>query len=112
MILYAIILFAIAAVLGAITLTKIVQDQNPPRPLVYSHGLFAAAALVLLIAHSLQDPDNAPMLSLTLFVIAALGGFVLFGRDLMGKPGPKALAFLHAGVAVTAFVLLLVAAWG
>jgi hypothetical protein len=51
-------------------------------------------------------------ISLLLFIIAAIGGFILFGRDLTKKPGPKWLAVIHALAAVTSFVILLTVAFG
>jgi hypothetical protein len=48
-------------------------------------------------------------LALGIFVVAALGGFLLFALDLKKKQMPSAVVVIHALVAVTAFVLLLVA---
>ena len=47
--------------------------------------------------------------SIVLFVIAALGGFVLFRKHTQGQLIPKPLMGVHAAVAVTGFVLLLIA---
>ncbi|HYG20478.1 MAG TPA: hypothetical protein VD816_16175 [Ohtaekwangia sp.] len=104
-----IILFAIAAVLGiAIAVAIISNKPATPKPAVYAHGLFAATALALLIIYTLNSESSGTRLSLILFVIAALGGFVLFYRDLKKKPGPVGLVVVHALAAVTAFVLLLI----
>ena len=43
-----------------------------------------------------------------LFVLAALGGFVLLSFHLRNKPVPKGLMFIHGGVAAVALVLLIV----
>ena len=110
--LYLIIaLFALGAVMGLIIATAIFTRNPPstPKPAVVAHALFVATALVLLIIFVVNNPNNSPTVSLILFVVAALGGFALVYNDLVRKkPGPKGLVVVHALVAVTAFVLLLV----
>ena len=109
--LYAsIALFAIAAIFGLTILLKWVSQKTASSTIIYSHGFFAVIALVILIVYSVQNPDNFPKTSLILFGIAALGGLTMFFRNagnLSGKIGPLPLAFLHALLAVTSFVLLL-----
>ncbi|MFL5739950.1 MAG: hypothetical protein ACJ75B_07025 [Flavisolibacter sp.] len=107
--LYVIIaVFALAAVLGIILIRSLLMQQKPPRPGVYLHGLLAATGLVLLIVFAIQNAQSSKyMTSIALFVIAALGGFTLFVRDLKGKLGPVWLAVIHALVAVGGFVILL-----
>lgn len=80
--------------------------------MVYSHGTAAAVGLVLLIIAYMNQGDSLMMISLLIFIVAALGGFVLFGRDITDRSIPKWLSVVHALAAVTGFVLLLVAAWG
>src|SRR4051794_374718 len=103
--LYLIIgLFALAAVLGIILIRSLLVPQRPPRAAVYIHGLLAAIGLVLLIAFVLRNNNSNKLTSsIILFVIAALGGFTLFFRDLKGKLGPVWLAVIHALVAVSGF---------
>jgi hypothetical protein len=108
----AIIVFAIAAVFGLVLLTTLLCSRETPKPVVYLHGLIAAVGLVLLIVYSMNPDSKSVALSLTLFIIAAIGGFILFGRDLTKKPGPKWLALVHALVAVTSFLILLSVAFG
>jgi hypothetical protein len=107
--LYAIIgIFALAAVMG-LTVAISIFNKKPetPKGAVYTHGALAATGLVLLIVYMMNNPDNYPQISLILFVVAALGGFVLFFNDMKKKPGPVGLVIIHALVAVAAFVLLL-----
>ena|SRR5690554_3301531 len=106
-----ILLFAIAAVLGTILITKLFQDKETPKPVVYMHGLAAAVALVLLIIIYAGNGHSGLLTSLLIFIIAALGGFIMFGRDLTGRSVPKWLSVIHALAAVTAFVILLMAAF-
>ena len=108
----AIVLFALAAVLGLTILLALLKKKETPKPVVYSHGIVAAIGLILLIIYGVKNPGNFPKLSIIVFVIAAIGGFYLFFNDLNKKPGPIAVAVIHALAAVTGFVLLLLFVFG
>lgn len=111
MIVWATILFAIAAVGGATLATLHFRGRTPlPMPLALLHGLLAASALVLLIIAALTQPGfgGLALLALVIFVVAALGGFYLFSFHLRGLPLPSPVVLVHGGAAVLAFVLLLV----
>jgi len=101
-------LFAIAAVLGVTILVNWLNKRDAPRGVVYSHGIVAAIALVLLIVYVVNNRSNAPTTSLVLFVVAAIGGVYMFTRDLNHKNSPIAIAVLHALLAVGGFVALLI----
>ncbi|HTA63390.1 MAG TPA: hypothetical protein VK835_13080 [Bacteroidia bacterium] len=103
----SIALFAISAVLGLTILLKWLTKKDAPRSVIYSHGIVAASALVILIVYAFQHPENFPKASIILFVVAALGGFYMFINDLKKKPSPMAIAFIHALVAVAGVVSLL-----
>jgi hypothetical protein len=107
--LYLIIaLFALAAVMGLVIAVAIFSGKpSTPKPAVIAHGIFGASALVIFLFYAMGHQDNYPQLSLILFIVAALGGFLLLYNDLKRKPGPKAIVVVHALVAVTAFVILL-----
>lgn len=108
--LYAIIgVFALAAVMGLVIAVAIFNRKpETPKAAVVAHGLFGATGLVLLIVYAMNNMDNYPQVSLIIFVIAALGGFILLYNDLgKKKPGPISLVVVHALAAVLAFVLLL-----
>ncbi len=106
-----IVLFAVAAVFGVINVVRIVAADRAPRATVYIHGAFAAVSLVLLLIYSIVRSSAAPLVALILFIIAALGGFLLFGIDVATKKPPKWLGFVHGAVAVSGFVLLLIFAF-
>ncbi len=106
-----IVLFAIAAVFGVINLVRLLASGRPPRATVYIHGVFAAVSLVLLIIFAIVRTGTAPIVALILFIIAALGGFTLFGVDLATQKPPKWLGVVHGVVAVAGFVFLLVFAF-
>ena len=100
-------LFAIAAVIGLLILKNWLTSANTSRTVVYAHGIFAAVALVLLFVQSLQNPASHLRTSLIFFVVAAIGGFYMFVRDLKGKFSPTWLAVTHALLAVSGFIFLL-----
>jgi len=106
-------LFAIAAV-GGLTLAGMkFAGKELPIPLALLHGAFAAAGLVTLILNVMKNGTNRLLdVSLGLFVIAALGGFVLFSLQLMKKAQPALLIAVHGLVAVIAFAVLLFALFG
>lgn len=110
----ALVLFAIAAVGGLImAVGRFKGTPNPPMPLALAHGGAAAIGLVLLILSVLgSSAGGLGTVALVLFLIAALGGFTLFAHHLKKKPLPVWLMVLHAGVAVVAFLLLLVGTLG
>jgi hypothetical protein len=111
--LYIIIgLFAITAIFGVRILTSVLSNNKAPRSVVYTHGLFAATALVLLIVYALRNPANYPKASIIFFVLAALGGFYMFYHDVRNKPLPKIVPFIHAALAVTALIILLLFVFG
>ena len=104
------LLFALAAVGGVTMLAMHLQGKSIPTGLAVGHGVLAAIPLVLLILHVTGDANGGDLtLALILFVVAALGGFVLFASQLKGKPLSTPLIFIHGGVAVVAFVLLVLA---
>ena len=105
----AAVLFAVAA-LGGITLATLhFRHKGLPLALALGHGLLAAAGLVILIVAVVGgSTGNLVIVSLALFVIAALGGFALFSFHLRRQPLPTPVVLIHGLVAVVAFVLLLV----
>ena len=111
MLITTIILFAIAALLGVILISKVLQNKETPKTVVYLHGIAAATALVLLIIAYVNLGESLLFTSLLIFVVATVGGLIMFGRDITNKPVPKWLAIVHALAAVTAFIILLYAAF-
>jgi uncharacterized membrane protein (UPF0136 family) len=106
----AIVLFALAALGGIILAALHLKRKGAPIPLALLHGLLAAAGLVLLIIAVVQMASAGPAgVALVIFIIAALGGFVLFAMHVSRKPLPAGLIVVHGLVAVVAFVVLLVA---
>ena len=104
----AIVLFAAAAVFGAIMAIMHFRGATPPRALLaILHGLAAASGLVVFLLAVLKTGvRGAAGVSLLLFLIAALGGFFLLSYHLRGRALPSAVVVVHAVVAVCGFGLL------
>jgi hypothetical protein len=104
----ALILFGVAAVGGLVLVYLRVTNKPLPLPLALVHGALAATGLVLLAIAALGagGPQQA-QLALGLFVVAALGGFVLFSFQLRKKQLPMGIVMVHALVAIAAFLILL-----
>ncbi len=108
MLILAIVLFVIAAIFGLFILKAILKDKPTPKFFVYLHGPVAAAAILLVIIY-MYTSGASPLLltSLTLFILAALGGLTLLTLDLSKKPIPKLLALLHPVIALAGLITLI-----
>jgi hypothetical protein len=102
-------LFAVAAVGGIVlAVIRFKGKPYPPMALALVHGAVAAAGLVTLIALVAQAKGtSSARTALVLFVVAALGGFGLFFHHIRKVALPVWLVVVHALVAVSAFLILL-----
>src|SRR5215470_16841034 len=101
MLVVAALLFALAALVGIILAALHLKKKDAPIPLALVHGLAAAVGLVLLIIVVVQmSSAGLAGVALAIFVIAALGGFVLFAMHLMRKKLPPGLIAVHGLLAV------------
>ncbi len=109
MLIAAVVLFALAAIGGIILAGLHLRARPVSMAVVVLHGLLAAAGLVVLIVAiaTLQLPALA-VAALVLFLIAALGGFLLLAWHLRKQPLKRPLIFGHGLLAVIGFVLLLI----
>lgn len=104
------VLFALAA-LGGLTMAYIYfkKDRNPPFALAVAHGVAAASALVMLLWAVLRTSHgDLVAAALGVFAVAALAGFFLFSYHIRDKHLPAPGVAVHATLAITAFVLLLI----
>ncbi len=105
-----VILFAIAAAGGLALIYMKFSGKVIPMPLAIIHGVFAAAGIVALILNIVSSSANKLMnISLVLFVIVAIGGFILFSFYVRNKELPDVLIAIHGSGAVISFALLLIA---
>ena len=105
---YAVVVFAVAALVGATLAYVRIVKKDVSMPLAVVHGIFAATGLVLLILGFIRMGGSGITVALAIFLIAALGGFVLFSFHLRSRPLPVPLVLIHGAAAVVAFVVLLV----
>ena len=107
----AAILFAVAAVGGVIMAAmRFGGRELPPMALAVVHGLFAAAGLVTLILAVVgANASWAAIVAAVGFVVAALGGFMLFSYHLKRQALPVNYVVIHGAGAVISFVILLAA---
>ncbi len=103
----AIALFGLAAIFGIVIFKNWLTSAKTSKGVIYAHGIFAAIALVVLLVFVLRNPVNSLQYSVGLFIVAALGGFYMFFRDLRGKFSPMWLAVVHALLAVAGLGLLI-----
>ncbi len=105
----AIILFVVAALFGLVLLAAILRDRPTYKPVVFIHGTIAAIALLILLVYVLSGHTSTLLItSLSLFILAALGGFTMFAIDMSGRRVPKALALGHPLLAITSLILLII----
>jgi hypothetical protein len=111
MIKIAVILFALAAVAGLTMAIGHFRGRTPPpTPLAALHGALAASGLLALLTAVVQGARGTSAIALCLFLVAALGGFtLLLGFHLRGRKLPNVMVAGHGLLAVSAFVVLLVA---
>lgn len=110
---YAILVFAIGALGGLLLAASVLRGKLAPWALSIVHALLGATGLVMLIVIVLQGAAPGRVTAaLALLVLAALGGFYLASMHFRGKIAPKAVVFIHAGVAVAGFLTLLSAVLG
>ncbi len=105
----AVIVLLIAAI-GGLTLAVIRLRGAPWPPLwmAIGHGVVAATGVGILVYQALtQEIPTLAQVSLGIFILAALGGLVLFlGFHMQRKPLPVPFVIGHGLIAATAFVLL------
>ena len=108
MLTYALIVFAVAALGGLVLASSVLRGKLAPWALSILHALLGASGLVLLLLGVMGGSGaGRAVAALGLLVVAALGGFYLASMHLRKTVAPKAVVFVHAGVAVTGFLVLL-----
>ncbi|MDF2867651.1 MAG: hypothetical protein K0S11_1121 [Gammaproteobacteria bacterium] len=102
----SILFLSAAAPLGLTLLLYVLKNKNTPKALVFSHGLLATLGLLALVIYALVR--NTQLLTpALLLLLAAVGGFMLAWRDLLGLSVPKWLAAGHGIIALIGVALLL-----
>ncbi len=111
MIYAAVVLFAIAAVIGVALSISHSRGLPVGVPRALVHGCFAAVGLVVLLIDLVTRPHpGSAIASFIVFLLAALGGFVLFAFHVRKRKLPVPAIVFHGLIAVCAFVILLISA--
>ena len=106
----AVLIFAIGALGGLYMATRVLGGRLAPWALSLLHMALGATGLVLTALVVLGGSDAGKGViptALLILVIAALGGFYLASIHVRKVVAPKGVVFLHAGIAVIGFLLLL-----
>lgn len=106
----AVLIFAIGAVGGLILASSVLRGKLAPWALSIVHMLLGATGLVLTALVVLGGSDAGKGIvtyALLILVLAALGGFYLASIHAKKQVAPRNVVFVHAGVAVIGFLLLL-----
>ena len=108
----AILVFAVAAVVGVTMAIAVFQNRFPPVGSAVLHGALAASGLVLLfVGVRVHGAMGAARWALAFFLVAALGGLVLaFGFHARRRNLPTGFVVGHATLAVIGFLILLAGA--
>lgn len=98
--------FFLAIVFGLVLFIQLLCNRPSYKPAVLFHGLGAVVGLICLSVYAVQDVGTKPWLSLTVLILAALGGLTMLSFDLRKKPVPRAILLLHPLVALIGLGLL------
>lgn len=110
---YALCLFALAAVAGLYMAAKVLNGRMAPWPMSITHALLGAAGLVALLVVLVNGAGSGRLAAaLAILVVAALGGFFLAAFHLRKKIAPKAVVVIHAVAAVVGVFVLITAIVG
>lgn len=103
----SLICFAVSAVIG-ITLAAMYQKGKLSLNAATAHGCFGAVGLILLLIAAISGKlSGLGVAALVIFVIAAIGGGVLFAGHLKKGSLLKPLVAVHGAAAIVGFLLLL-----
>ena len=111
----AVLIFAIGAVGGLILASSVLSGRLASWGLSLVHAAVGATGLVLtgvLVLRGAEEAQGIIPIALLILVVAALGGFFLASYHARKIVAPRAVVFIHAGAAVTGFLLLAGGAFG
>ena len=99
--------FVLAIFFGFIVFIQLLCNRPSFKPAVFLHGLVAVTGLICLSIYAVLHVGTKPWLSLTVLILAALGGLTMLSFDLRKKPVPKIILLLHPLAALIGLVLLI-----
>jgi glucose uptake protein GlcU len=110
---YAVLLIALAAVIGLTMAVQHFRGRTPPKAgLAILHGLLTVSGVIVLLLGVLEVGfGTAHTWALALFAIVALGGVYLVSHHIRKRPLPNAVVVIHGVGAVIAFLVLVTAVY-
>ncbi len=94
------------AIVGVILAILNARKKNIPFILVLVHGLFSVIGMILfVIAIATASLGIFITVSCILFLVDALGGFVLYSHRLRKQPLPGAMVVVHGLIVVLGFAI-------
>ena len=103
------LLFLVVMLGGAALAVLERRGRALPLKLSVFHGLLGLCAIVLLVLQAMAHPSNHPAnLALLVFMIAALGGLLLFAFRASKQTLPLGVVLLHAAFAIAGLALLFI----
>jgi hypothetical protein len=103
----ALVLLILGTPFGFNILTAILKNKHTPKSKVIYHTILETTGFIfLLIAVLIGQRNPLVLISLALFIISAIFGFMVLYIDYLKKPIPKLLAILHAIFGFMALVIL------
>ena len=106
MLTYAVISFAVAAIIGLVMAASILRGSLAPWMLSLVHAALGATGLVLGLMAVFNGSGGLILIGLVTLLVAALGGFYLAFLHLQNKVAPSGIVIAHAGLAVAGFLML------
>ena len=106
MLTYAVISFAVTAILGLIMAASVLRGSLAPWALSLVHAALGATGLVLVLLAVFNGSGGLILVSLVTLLVAALGGFYLAFLHLQKQVAPSGIVLAHAGLAVAGFLML------
>ena len=109
----AVLLIAVAAVVGLYMAVNHFKGRTPPKAgVAILHGLLAVSGVIVLLLGVWEIGfGTAHTWALVLFAVAALGGLYLVSHHMRQRPIPNAVIVIHGLVAAVAFLVLLTAVY-
>jgi hypothetical protein len=99
----AAVVFAVAALGGIVLAFHVLRRRFAPWALSLLHAALGATGIVLVLVVVINGARGNTALALALFVVAALGGFLLASFHYRKQLPPAAIVLVHAVVALAGF---------
>ncbi len=117
--LYALGVFAVAAIGGLIMANNIFNGKLAPWPLSLLHAALGATGLVLVLLAVMSSMGqaasgaggNAGIITAGILLVTALGGFFLASFHLRSKLAPGGIVILHASLGILGVLMIVLLAF-